>query len=58
MAARSFEMLAATTVPLLETTVMAMNHQVVNWAHGRQASAENTITSLCRRPYSWFGVVP
>lgn len=37
---------------------MATDHQVVNWTHGRQASADDANAVLCRRPYSWVGVVP
>ena len=47
---RNSGMLAATTVLIVETAVMATDHQVVNWAHGWQASADNANTILCRRP--------
>ena len=51
-------MVAATTVPFLGTAVMATDHQVVDWVHGRQASADAANAILCHRPYSEVGISP
>lgn len=51
-------MLAANTAPFVRTAVMATDNQIVNWAHGGQAGADDADTILCRRPYSGFCISP
>ena len=51
-------MVAATAVPFLGTAVMATDHQIVDWAHGRQASADDANAILCHRLYSGVGISP
>lgn len=51
-------MLAANTVPFVVTAMMATDDQVVDWAQGRQASADDANTILYHRPNSGLDISP
>ncbi len=51
-------MLATTTVPFVGTAMMATDDEIVNWAHGRQAGADDSDAVLCYGPYGGFGIGP
>ncbi len=51
-------MLATTTVPFVGTAVMATDDEIVNWAHGRQAGADDSDAVLCYGPYGGVGIGP